>query len=73
MCIRDSFEVTHHDGSDAPIVVIITHRMSSVRSADQIAVLDGGRLVEHGTHDELLARQGHYHRMFQRQASAYRD
>ena len=39
---------------------MIAHRLSTVRNADQILVLDGGRLAEQGTHDQLLARKGLY-------------
>jgi ATP-binding cassette subfamily B protein len=49
-------------------VVVIAHRVASVRDADRIAVLDAGRLVELGTHEELLARGGLYARLFQEQA-----
>ncbi len=40
--------------------VTIAHRLSTIRDADQIFVLDKGQIVEHGTHEELLERQGHY-------------
>ena len=52
-------------------VVLITHRMASVRSADRIFVLDHGRLVEEGDHDALMARAGLYAALFTLQASAY--
>jgi ATP-binding cassette, subfamily B, bacterial len=52
-------------------VLLISHRFSSVRSADRIFVLRGGRLVEHGTHEQLLATGGHYAELFSMQAAAY--
>ncbi|MBE9199038.1 MULTISPECIES: peptidase domain-containing ABC transporter [unclassified Nodularia (in: cyanobacteria)] len=47
--------------------VIIAHRLSTVRNADLILVLDRGVLVESGTHDELIAKQGHYYYLNQQQ------
>ncbi|MEU9287851.1 ABC transporter ATP-binding protein [Streptomyces sp. NPDC048275] len=52
-------------------VVLVTHRMSGVRYADRIYVLHQGRLAERGSHDELMAAQGHYAAMFDAQAAQY--
>ena len=52
--------------------IIVTHRLASARLADRILVLDAGRIVEDGTHGQLLARRGLYHRMFTAQAAWYR-
>ena len=47
--------------------IFISHRVSTVRAADQIAVLHGGSIVEIGTHDELLAREGYYADLYNKQ------
>jgi ATP-binding cassette subfamily B protein len=52
-------------------VLLISHRFSSVRSADRIYVLDGGRVVEAGSHDQLMDRGGLYAELFTLQARAY--
>ena len=54
------------------IGIVISHRFSTVRIADRIAVIAGGRVTELGTHDELLAAQGHYAKLFELQAAGYR-
>lgn len=55
------------------ITVLVTHRLANVRHADQILVLERGRLIEHGRHEQLMARGGTYHELFTLQASAYAD
>ena len=47
--------------------IFISHRVSTVRNADRIAVLHGGRIVEYGTHDQLLARNGYYTDLYNKQ------
>ncbi|MGV9383872.1 ATP-binding cassette domain-containing protein [Nonomuraea sp. NPDC003707] len=54
-------------------VVLISHRFSTVRKADRIVVLSGGRITEDGTHDELLATGGEYARMFHLQARQFKE
>jgi ATP-binding cassette subfamily B protein len=52
-------------------VVLISHRLSTVRKADRIVLLDGGRITEAGTHDELMARAGRYAELFTIQAERF--
>jgi len=51
--------------------VLISHRFSSVRRADHIVVIDAGRVVEQGSHDELMRSDGHYARLFRLQAERF--
>lgn len=59
--------------SEGRIVVLITHRLGSTRAADRIVVLDGGRLLEEGTHEQLLADDGEYAELWRTQARTYAD
>ncbi len=51
--------------------ILISHRFSTVRQADRICVLERGKVVELGTHDELIAANGRYRTMFDLQASRF--
>ena len=52
---------------------VIAHRLSTIRSADQVVVIDDGRIVEQGSHDELLSASGVYHRLYQSQFRGQSD
>jgi ATP-binding cassette subfamily B protein len=54
------------------VTVLVSHRFSTVRMADSIVVLDAGRVVEMGSHGELMSADGHYAEMFRLQAARYR-
>jgi len=59
-------------GESGRVTVLVSHRFSTVRMADLIVVLDGARLVEVGTHEELMAKRGQYSELYGIQAAAYR-
>jgi ABC-type multidrug transport system ATPase subunit len=58
---------------DGRITVLVTHRLANVRHADQIVVLEHGRVAAVGTHDELMARGGTYQELFSLQAGGYTE
>ena len=60
------------DRAGGRITILVSHRFSTVRMADLIVVLDGARLVEVGTHEELMAKGGQYSELYGIQAAAYR-
>lgn len=71
---RSEFEVFERfaELTYGKMALLISHRFSTVRMADRIVVLEGGRLVEEGTHAQLLALGGRYASMFEMQAASYR-
>ncbi|HXW84620.1 MAG TPA: ABC transporter ATP-binding protein, partial [Candidatus Binataceae bacterium] len=60
------------NGGEGRITILVSHRFSTVRMADQIIVLDGARVAEFGTHEALMAKGGQYAELYGIQASAYR-
>jgi len=54
------------------MLILISHRFSTVRMADQILVIQGGRILERGSHEELMQIDGHYANLFALQARGYR-
>ncbi len=58
--------------TEGKMALLISHRFSTVRMADRIVVLEGGRLVEEGSHSQLMALGGRYAEMFEMQAANYR-
>ena len=74
MDARAEAEVFEHFSALAHgrIAILISHRFSTVRMADQIAVLDRGRIIEKGSHEQLMAAAGHYAQLFALQARGYR-
>ncbi len=60
------------EGNNGRITILVSHRFSTVRMADLIVVLDGARVAEVGTHDDLMAKRGQYAELYGIQAAAYR-
>jgi ATP-binding cassette subfamily B protein len=58
--------------TEGRLSILISHRFSSVRMMDRIIVLDGGSMVEMGSHDELLLHDGIYSKLFNTQAQGYK-
>jgi len=58
--------------SESATALLISHRFSTVRMADRIVVLEEGKVLENGTHQELMAMHGHYAELFELQAAGYR-
>ena len=70
MCIRDRLVQRAMNALRAQRTsFVIAHRLSTIRDADVILVMEAGRIVEQGTHEELLERKGAYHELYQSQFS----
>ena len=65
-------EAAQTENRDGRITILVSHRFSTVRMASLIVVLDGAKLVETGTHEELMAKGGQYSQLYGIQAAAYR-
>ncbi|HEX4346382.1 MAG TPA: ABC transporter ATP-binding protein, partial [Vicinamibacterales bacterium] len=68
----ERYAAASKERADGRVTVLVSHRFSTVRMADLIVVLDGARLVEYGSHAELMAKGGQYSELYGIQAAAYR-
>jgi len=68
----ERYAAAARDSADGRITILVSHRFSTVRMAQLIAVLDGAKLVEVGTHEQLMAQRGQYAELYGIQAAAYR-
>jgi ATP-binding cassette subfamily B protein len=72
--LQRAFQASADSSQTTRTTILITHRLANIRQADRIVVLDKGRIVEQGTHHDLLARVGgHYRELFEIQAHAYQS
>jgi len=71
---QTEYEIFRHfqELTEGKMAILISHRFSTVRMADRIVVIEGGRIAEIGSHQELLHREGIYARLFGMQAEGYR-
>ena len=71
---RSEYEVfqAFDDLTEGKMAVLISHRFSTVRMAGRIVVIEDGRVIENGSHDELMLRGGRYVELFDMQAASYR-
>ena len=69
---RQRFSITSVPKSHNKMTILISHRFSTVRAADQIIVIHEGEIVERGNHESLLASNGQYASLFNLQAKGYR-
>lgn len=62
--IEQQVQIAMKKAMEGRTSIVIAHRLSTIRDADSIAVLSGGKLVEQGTHEDLLSIKGHYYKLF---------
>lgn len=67
----ERYAASARNNADGRITVLVSHRFSTVRMADLILVLDGSRLAESGSHEQLMANNGPYASLYRIQANAY--
>jgi len=74
MDARSEYELFQrfHELTKGRMAILISHRLSTVRMVDRVYVMDGGRIIESGHHDELVERDGEYAKLFSLQAQYYR-
>jgi ATP-binding cassette subfamily B protein len=68
----DRYAASARTATNGRITILVSHRFSTVRMADLIVVLDGARVAEYGTHEQLMAAGGPYSQLYGIQAAAYR-
>jgi ATP-binding cassette subfamily B protein len=64
-------DAARETASTGGVTLLVTHRFSTVAAADLVVVLDHGKVVEQGTHQELMRADGHYAELYQLQARGY--
>lgn len=64
---------TYHKVMENHSTVFISHRLASTRFCSRILLMDGGRIAEEGTHEQLLSQKGKYYELFETQAKYYRE
>ena len=69
---KERGQVTNSEAKNGRVTILVSHRFSTVRMADLIVVLDGSRVAEVGSHEDLVAKGGKYAELYGIRASAYR-